>query len=58
METPSEMLAKKILERLIKEKLLTEDSAKKLLPKFIEGKLHSEDWRLPIELSEKMEHKP
>jgi len=58
METPSHKLAEKIIDRLIHEKLLTDQHGKKLLPKFSEGKLTQEDWRLALELSEAQEKKP
>lgn len=51
MQTPSENLASKIAERLVKEGLLTEKSAKAILPKLADGKLSSEDWRLAVELA-------
>ena len=50
MDTPSQLLAAKIAERLVKEELLTAEAAKKLLPMLADGKLRAEDWRLPIEL--------
>lgn len=49
MSTPSHDLAKKILERLIAEKLVTDDDAKKLVTKLSDGKVRPEDWRLAIE---------
>ncbi len=55
MDTPSQKLAGKIVERLVPEKLLDADAAKKLLPKVAAGKLSAEDWRLPIETSGKKE---
>jgi hypothetical protein len=58
MDTPSKKLAAKIVERLVSEKLLDAEAGKKLLPKLADGKLRSEDWRLPIELSNKKEAKP
>ena len=48
MNTPSETLAERIIERLIHEKLLTKQEGKKILPKLAEGKLRPEDWRPPI----------
>jgi hypothetical protein len=57
METPSQTLAAKITERLVREGLITDEAAKKILPKLAEGKLRAEDWRLPIELAEKKEAK-
>lgn len=50
MDTPSQVLAAKIVDRLVQEKLLTPEAAKKLSPLLAEGKLRAEDWRLPIEL--------
>jgi hypothetical protein len=55
METPSLRLAKKIVERLVQEKLLTEHDANRILPKLADGKLRPEDWRLPVELAETKE---
>lgn len=55
MDTPSEALAVKIIERLVREGLVTAEAAKKMQPKLAEGKLRAEDWRLPIELAEKKE---
>ena len=49
MSTPSHDLAKKILERLTSEKLVTDDDAKKLAAKLADGKVRPEDWRLAIE---------
>lgn len=57
METPSEALAKRIITRLIKEKLISEDAANKLLPGLGNGKLRPEDWRLSVELSDRKELK-
>ena len=58
MDTPSQALAARITERLIREGLLTADTASKIQPKLAEGKLRAEDWRLPIELAKKKETKP
>jgi len=52
VDTPSEQLAAKIIERLIAEKLVSANDGKKLAAKMAAGKLRSEDWRLPIELAE------
>ena len=49
-ETPSQLLARQIVERLIKEGLIGAKEAGALQPKLAEGKLRGEDWRLPIEL--------
>ena len=58
MDAPSLALAKKIVDRLVHEKLLTEQDGKKILPKLAEGKLRQEDWRLPVELGNAKESKP
>ncbi len=58
MDTPSQILAKKIVDRLVNEGLLTADAAKRIHSKLAEGKLRPEDWRLPIELTCKTEVKP
>ena len=50
VETPSEKLARKIIERLIREGLITEQAGAKMLPKLADGTLQAEDWRLPLEL--------
>ena len=49
MDTPSQKLGARIVERLVSEKILDAEAAKKLLPKLETGKLRAEDWRLPIE---------
>ncbi len=49
MGTPSEQLAAKIVERLVKEKILLPADGEKIVGKLAEGELRSEDWRLPIE---------
>lgn len=51
MTTPSQQLAARIQERLVKEGLLTGEEGKKLQPALAEGELQAEDWRLAIELS-------
>ena len=58
MDTPSQLLAQKIAERLVSEGLLTKDAARALLPQLADGTLKGEDWRLPIELAEKKAAKP
>ena len=55
MDTPSQALASKIIDRLIQEKLISQSTAKKMQPKLAEGKIKAEDWRFAIELSEKRE---
>lgn len=58
MDTPSQKLAAKIIDRLVSEKLLDAEAGKKLSPKLAAGKIRAEDWRLPIETSDKKEVKP
>ena len=58
MDTPSQALAAKITERLVREGLITAEAAKRLQPKLAEDKLRPEDWRLPIELAETKDPKP
>ena len=55
MDTPSQKLAVKIIDRLVSEKILDAETGKKLLPKLEAGKLRAEDWRLPIEKAGKQE---
>jgi hypothetical protein len=55
MDMPSQKLAARIIERLVSEKLLDASAGKKLLPKLALGKLTAQDWRLPIETSDKNE---
>ena len=50
MESPSLQLADKILDRLVKEHLLSEGDKAKLRTKLAEGKLRAEDWRFALEL--------
>lgn len=57
MDTPSDKLACKIVERLVRENLVTEQEGKKILPKLAQGKLLAEDWQLAIELSAAKEGK-
>ncbi|MFM7471290.1 MAG: hypothetical protein ACKO5P_07275 [Nodosilinea sp.] len=52
MESPSEQLAKQIIDRLSQEKLLTPERAKRCLPKLAAGTLKTEDWKVEIELSQ------
>jgi hypothetical protein len=57
MDTPSELLSAKILDRLVDEKLLSAPDGKKLLARMAAGKLRPEDWRLPIEMAGEKEAK-
>lgn len=52
MESPSEQLANKIIDRLSQEKLLTPERGKRCLPKLATGTLKAEDWQVEIELSQ------
>jgi hypothetical protein len=58
MNTPSQTLAARIIDRFIAEGLVTATTAKKLQPLLADGKLSAEDWRLPIELAREKEAKP
>ena len=58
MDSPSDRLARRIVEKLAREKILSAAEAKKLLPKLAEGKLRPEDWRLAVELSTIQKKKP
>lgn len=49
MTTPSEQLAAKIVDRLVREKLLVEADAGKITDKIIQEKMKPEEWRLYIE---------
>lgn len=51
MDTPAKLLAKRIMDKFIEEKILSADDAKKMLEKLATGKLKQEDWQLPIELA-------
>ncbi len=52
---PSEELARRIVERLVQEQLISDSAARDLQPKLETGKLRGEDWRLPIELGTEKE---
>lgn len=51
MHTPSQILASRIIEKLVQEGLLTEEIAEKIQPNLADGTLREGDWRLQIELS-------
>jgi hypothetical protein len=51
MESPSETLARRIADKLVREKILSAAEAKKIVLKLAEGKLRAEDWRLAVEIS-------
>lgn len=58
MDTPSQALAARITERLVREGLIPADTDKMIQTKLADGKFRAEDWRLPIELADKKEAKP
>lgn len=49
-EIPSQTLARQIVERLVKEGLISSQSSGQTQSKLADGKLTGEDWRLLIEL--------
>lgn len=51
MDKPSDTLAKRITDRLVKEGLFTAAAANKAQSPIASGKMSPEDWRLPIELA-------
>jgi transcriptional regulator CtsR len=51
MNSASEKLAALIIDRLVREKLLTKTEAKKILLKLTDGKMHPDDWRAALELT-------
>ena len=57
MDTPSQALAAKIIERLVSEGLITPSASKAFETKLADGTLRTEDWRLPIELANRSEPK-
>ncbi len=56
-ETPSIALTKRVIERLLTDKLLTEEEAKKLSPKIALGSATQPDWKLAAENSIEREKK-
>ena len=52
-ETPAELLAKRIGNRMAEEKLLHPDRADNFVSKLVLGKLKESDWRIEIETSSK-----
>lgn len=52
MDKPSQVLAKRIVERLVREGLIGADAANILQLKLAEGKLKADDWRLPVEIAQ------
>lgn len=51
MESPSQKLAKKIVDRLVEEGLLTAERGKRIQSKLPDGRIKSEDWKTEIDLS-------
>ena len=51
MDSASDELAAIIIERLVRERLLTKPDARKILPKLAEGSLTAEDWRAALQRS-------
>ncbi len=49
MNSPSQILAQKIVDRLVQENLLLNEDAKQVVAKLAEGGMETEDWRLAIE---------
>ena len=49
MNSPSQVLAQKIVDRLVQEKLLLNEDAKRVVAKLAEGSMEAEDWRLAFE---------
>jgi hypothetical protein len=51
MQSASDELAAIIIERLVRERLLTKPEARKILRKLAEGSLTAEDWRAALQRS-------
>lgn len=49
--SPSERLAKRIVDRLVGKKLLTDELAPKLFPRMASGNVSQADWKLVFERS-------
>ena len=49
MDAPAADLAKKIVDRLVEEKLISEKSADKFVKDLANGKVRQEDWRTAVE---------
>jgi hypothetical protein len=49
MNSPSNMLAESVINRLVNEGLLTKEDGKKMKTALAEGNLNSDDWKLAIE---------
>lgn len=55
METPSQKLAAKIIDRMIKANLLSKAEGEKIVSNVGAGKQRPEDWRVAFEKSERRE---
>jgi hypothetical protein len=53
METPSQILAQRIVDRLQKEGLLALEAANKIQASVADGRMRPEDWRFLLEKTEK-----
>ena len=51
VQSPSEKLSRRIVDRLEREGLLSSEQAEKLLVRLVAGNATQEDWRFAIELS-------
>lgn len=49
--SPSQRLAKQVVDRLVAKKLLTDDLAGKVLPRLASGNMSQSDWKLVFERS-------
>jgi len=47
--SPSQLLAERVVQRLIAERLLAPGDAARLQSRLIDGKLKAEDWRVAVE---------
>ena len=54
----SQVLAAKIVERLVQERLLRPEDAEKMKTDLASGRIRQEDWRLSIELAGESASKP
>lgn len=55
MDTPSQRLAAKIVERLLREGLLSAEAARELALKLAEGALRGEDWQAALAPAQRKE---
>lgn len=55
--SPSEALAKKVVDRLVEKKLLTNELASKALPRIASGAMTQADWKLMFERALGMDKK-